>query len=84
MTSRSLRNPGRLARNRSGTWSASLCIPDSSGGWTAQQELGGHKEGQTGGLSPSKGLLPLFAEHGSEPYLVRTQHPNGLGKGGAV
>lgn len=43
MSSRSLRNPGRLSRSHSGRWSASWCSPDSLCGCIARKGLGRHQ-----------------------------------------
>lgn len=87
MSSRLLRNPGRLCHNHSGMWSASLCGPGSSCGCAAQKELGDTQKRKIWRLSLSEELLPLSVEHvptALSPTWGLLSILNGSGMGGAM
>ena len=78
MSSKLLRNPGRLSRTHFGTWSASSCALDSSCVGTAWKGLGDTREGEKKELSLSKEFLPLFvgrAPDSPEPNLELNRRP---------
>lgn len=60
MTSRSLRNPGRLSRSHSGICSASLCCPDFSCGCIVRKELGRHQVRKDTKVVAKQGTLALI------------------------